>query len=176
VVAAEPFWFAELEIDRGGPALGIAVKGLDPQRAPNVLTIGQHMVRGKFDLLREQTQSPAILLGDVLADKLAARLGDVVTLSVPGASKKVSFQVAGMFHYDFEEYDDRLAIVALPSMQRLLDSGDDVMGVDMRLDDIAKSATVAKELGKELGDPYQVMDWYELHKHTITAVFGDWKP
>lgn len=177
VVGAEAFVFAELAISgAGGSRTDVGVKGVDPRRVDKVLRIGEHMVRGRFDLLRERTQSPAILIGDVLADQLGADLGDVITLTVPGEPRSLSLRVAGMFHYELEEYDDSLAIVTFASLQQLIGRGDMATGIDLRLRDVDRAADVATALGKELGDSYQVLDWYQLNKQVFARVFGDWHP
>jgi lipoprotein-releasing system permease protein len=187
VVAAEPFIFSEPDIAKGsGPSAQIAVKAVDPGRVARVLTIGKHMVTGSLDALASG-DPPAILLGDEVARRLDVRIGDTVTLTVPtydspaapqpSGKRTKPFRVAGTFHMDFDEYDNRLGLASLPAMQALIGRGDQVMGIEMTVNDVAHADAIAKALESRLGGaPYQTMDWYELNKHLFTALYGDKRP
>jgi len=180
VAAAEAFIFVEGDIAKGSAApVQTALKAVDPARVDRVLTIGKHMVTGTLASLTTGEPAP-IVLGDGLARKLAARVGDDVAVTLPAddrpARTKV-FRVTGMFHMDFDEYDDRLALAALPAVQALVDRGDQVMGIEMTVNDIDHADAVAKAVETTLGGPpYQAMDWYELNKNLFTTLFGDKRP
>jgi ABC-type lipoprotein release transport system permease subunit len=125
-----------------------------------------------------------MVIGDDLAQKLDARIGDTVTAtSHDDASsgvlqvKPTAFRITGLFHLDFDEYDERLALVRLSTMQTMLGRGDQVMGIEMTVKDIAHSAEIAKMIEQALGGPpYQTRDWYELHTQTFHALYGDRRP
>jgi lipoprotein-releasing system permease protein len=181
VIAAEPFIFSELEIARGsGAPLAIAAKAVDPARVDRVLTIGTHMTAGSLSTLAAGAPPP-IVLGDGLADKLGARLHDDVTLTLPpdgsAAARTKVFRVSGTFHMDFDEYDDRLALTALASMQALRGGGDQAMGIEMTVNDLEHSDQIAIALERSLGgEPYDTRDWYDLNKPLFTALYGDKRP
>ena len=181
VAAAEPFIYTELDMARGsGAPLGVAVKAVDPARVNRVLTIGKHMVTGSLAALASGEPAP-IVLGDELATKLAVKIGDDVTVSTSKAGsaavRSKVFRVAGTFHMDFDEYDGRLALVALPALQAMVGRGDQVMGIELTVKDVEHADAVAKALEKTLGGtPYQAMDWYELNKRLFTALYGDKRP
>jgi lipoprotein-releasing system permease protein len=185
VTAAEPFIYVELAIAKAGkPPVGIAVKGVDPSRVGRVLAIGPHMKTGTLELLGTKGEPPPIILGDDLARVLDARVGDTVTITsrddapagVPPI-KPAAFHVAGLFHLDFDEYDERLALAPLLAVQTMVGRGDQVMGIEMTVSDLGHSDEVAKALEKALGGPpYHAIDWYELNKNLFTALFGDRRP
>jgi lipoprotein-releasing system permease protein len=184
VVSAEPFIFVEVNIASvGHEPIGVALKGVDPQRVAGVLDLGTHLKVGKLADLATG-EPPAILLGDVLATTLAVRPGDRVTVLRPqiGSAPKAEptheyvFRVAGTFHIGFDEYDDRLAFASLAAVQKVVDRGDEVMGIEFKVKDIAQSDKVARALETKLGSPYRVMDWYELNKRLFTTLFGDRRP
>jgi lipoprotein-releasing system permease protein len=173
VVAAEPFIFAELEIAKAGkPPVSLALKAVDPARVDRVLAVGRHMKTGTFALAKGEP--PPIVLGDSLAKTLDVRIGDAVTLIPPkdaSTSKPRVFRVTGTYFMDFDEYDERLAFAALPAVQTLLGRGDDVMGVEMVVEDIARADDIAKAIEDTLGGPpYEAMDWYELNQNLFTAL------
>jgi ABC-type lipoprotein release transport system permease subunit len=107
------------------------------------------------------------------------KVGDEVTLSPPPDTKfepKV-FRVTGTFHANFDEYDERLAYASLSAVQAMLGRGDQVMGIELTVNDLDKSAAVAKAIETALGGPpYAVMDWYELNKNLFTTLYGDRRP
>jgi lipoprotein-releasing system permease protein len=179
VVAAEPFIFVELFISTAKHAqVPIAFKGVDPKRVGRVLALPANMKEGKVASL-EVGEPPSIILGDDLAKALGVKVGDDVTLSPPPDTKfePKAFRVTGTFHADFNEYDERLAYASLAAVQALLGRGDQVMGIEMTVDDLDKSAAVAKAIEATLGGPpYAAMDWYELNKDLFTALFGDRRP
>ena len=187
VKAVQPFLFNEMQVTRGqGVAPVGAVKGVDPRRIAEVLDLPQHMVEGSADALAHpiEGEPPPIILGRELANKLKAKLGDVVTLVSPISGidtktwlhtgkppKTAKFKIAGIFYSGFDEYDRRLMYVDIKQVQDFLEQGDVVMGVEMKLTDVDQASWVAHELEKQLGgDPWTVMDWKQLNKNLFTAL------
>lgn len=129
-------------------------------------------------------QLPAIIMGKELAHKLRAKVGDVVTVVVPlsnidfdtwraksSAPRTRKFRVTGVFYSGFDEYDRRLMYTALENTQELIGRGDQVMGVELKVKDVARAAAIARKLEQKLGGPpYQVEDWYQLNHNLFTAL------
>lgn len=127
---------------------------------------------------------PAIIMGKELARKLRAKVGDVVTVVVPlsnidfdtwraksSAPRTRKFRVTGVFYSGFDEYDRRLMYTALENTQELVGRGDQVMGVELKVKDVARAAEIARKLEQKLGGPpYQVEDWYQLNHNLFTAL------
>ncbi len=177
VLAAEPMVMAEvLAGTDGSKAVGIAIKGVDVKRVRNVLDLASQITTGSIDDLG--THENGIILGNVLATELGAKVGDHITLTVPLSDASGSatprpprtFEVRGVFHVDFDEYDRRLAVANLAAVQELLGNGDVVMAVEARVRDVDHADQVARAIEKALGGaPYRVMDWYELNKAVFSA-------
>lgn len=172
VVAAQPFLFVDLYVESKTRKEGISLKGVDVARVERVLGLGAHMKEGKLSSL---ATGDSLILGDGLARTLAVKVGDSVTLSSPNVAAKV-FQITGTFHVGFDEFDDHLAVAALPRVQALVDRGDQVMGIELKSADIEGSDALAKALGKTLGVNYVVMDWYQLNQKLFTTLYGDRRP
>jgi lipoprotein-releasing system permease protein len=188
VVAAQPFIYAEMLVTNGkGGASGVAIKGVDPEGVRKVLDLEKHMVEGSVSALAEPAGAgvPApIILGRELGRKLQVKVGDVITVVVPlsnldertwraksSAPRSRKFRVAGLFYSGFDEYDRRLMYTSLREAQALVDRGDQVLGVELKVKDVDHAKAIATKLSKKLGEPpYQVQDWYELNHNLFTAL------
>lgn len=127
---------------------------------------------------------PGIVVGATLAHELDVKLGDRVKIISPltgvdtslvragsRAPKSRDFKVIGVFQAGFQEYDSKLVYVDLYEAQAFADQGDTVVGVEMSLRDIDKSADVALRLERDLGGgPFHTMDWRELNHNLFTAL------
>jgi ABC-type lipoprotein release transport system permease subunit len=141
-----------------------------------VLTIGKHLASGTLP-----TRDDDIVLGDGLAKKLGAHLGDAVTVHLPEADghaeRRQTFHLAGTLHMEFDDYDNGLGFITLTAGQALIGQGDDVMGIEMIVKDVEHADVVAKAYQDDLGGPpYRAMDWYELNKPMYSALLGDRRP
>jgi lipoprotein-releasing system permease protein len=132
-----------------------------------------------------QKPLPGIVVGATLARELDLHVNDDVKIISPLASidsnfvraggartpKSRDFRVIGIFKAGFQEYDSKLVYVDLYEAQAFQDQGDTVVGVEMSLRDIDKSAEVALRLERDLGGgPFHTMDWRELNHNLFTAL------
>jgi lipoprotein-releasing system permease protein len=131
----------------------------------------------------DKRRLPGIVVGASLARELDVKLGDRVKVISPltgidtslvragGTPKSHDFRVIGIFKAGFQEYDSKLVYVDLYEAQAFADQGDTVIGVEMSLHDIDKSADVALRLERDLGGgPFHTMDWRELNHNLFTAL------
>jgi lipoprotein-releasing system permease protein len=132
-----------------------------------------------------QKTLPGVVVGATLARELDLHVNDDVKIISPLASidsnfvraggartpKSRDFRVIGIFQAGFQEYDSKLVYVDLYEAQAFQDQGDTVVGVEMSLRDIDKSADVALRLERDLGGgPFHTMDWRELNHNLFTAL------
>ncbi len=188
VLAVQPFIFTEMLVTRGkGEQAGVAIKGVDPDKVTGVLDLSQHMIAGTIDVLKDSSSdgSPApIIVGEVLAKKLKAHLGDEVTVVAPlsnvditswtskgEAPKSRKFVIRGIFYSGFDEYDRRLMYISLNEAQALLGKGDMVLGVEMKVANVDRAKEIAAKLEKSLGgSPYAIQDWFQLNRNLFSAL------
>lgn len=187
VQAVQPFIFVEMLVTRGkGELSGVAIKGIDPERVTAVLDLHKHMVSGSVERLKERPEDGPrpIILGQELARKLKADIGDTLTVVAPlsnvdvttweatgDAPKQKEFEVAGVFYSGFDEYDRRLMYVHIAEAQDLLGQGDQVMGVELKVADVERADDIADAIDEKLGgSPYVVQDWHELNRNLFTAL------
>ena len=119
-----------------------------------------------------------ILVGRELAANLHLHPGKEVQIVSPleqitpaGAVPRTrSFRVAGIFYSGMYEYDTKSVYVALPALQRFLSLGDEVNGLEIRVDDVDEPESVAAAVRARLGAGYRVQDWKELNRNLFSAL------
>jgi lipoprotein-releasing system permease protein len=196
VVAAAPFVFNEMMLAKGPKLSGVLVKGVDPKRVGKVLDITQHIEKPRHlapgelpRLLVPSSASggkdlPGLIIGRVLAEKLDAKVGDVLRLVSPLSGLDLAgwsaqgevprsrdFKVAAIFFSGFNEYDKRLVYIHIADAQSFLDQGDVVTGVDLKIRDVFRARPLARRIARMLGgSPYRAIDWSELNRNLFTAL------
>jgi lipoprotein-releasing system permease protein len=68
------------------------------------------------------------------------------------------------------EYDLKYVYVELSTLQEFLDIGDQVNGIEIRIDDPNQTESVMEELGKILGPNYRIQDWRDLNRSLFSAL------
>jgi len=79
------------------------------------------------------------------------------------------FEVRGIFHTDYWEYDDKFVVTSLANFQDLYRWDDDVGGVIAMLKDPFQADHVREELRPKLGKDYEIKTWKE-GDNTMMAV------
>jgi lipoprotein-releasing system permease protein len=160
---------------------GVNIKGITP--GDKSLTIKQDIISGKFEL--NNSNSPTIIIGKKLADKLYVKVGDKVTLfalqnneiptpeNPPGIMK---FVVSGIFQSGMSQFDDINAYINLESAQQLFNIGDRINGYDIMLNDISKIDSLSQFLSNSLNYPYYVRSIYQIHRNIFTWINLQKKP
>lgn len=126
---------------------------------------------------------PGVVIGQTLAEDLGAGVGDRVRMISPlaalglslgtagtGATRSREFRVIGIFQAGFQEYDSGLVYTDLYEAQRLFDEGDNVTGVELRVNDLDTSAALARRIEQDLGGAFHTLDWSELNRNLFTAL------
>ena len=189
VIAVQPFIFFEMLATNGkGQLSGVAVKGVDPDLVKSVLDLDRHMLPGgsvaSLAKIPGPGELPPIIVGKELAHKLKITTGDDVTVVVPlsnvdwntwkttaAAPRTRRFHVTGVFYSGFDEYDRRLMYISLREFQSLLERGDKVMGVELKVRDVDRADEIAAKLRKRLGEPpFQIQDWNQLNHNLFQAL------
>ena len=158
---------------------GIPVWGIDPATFPEVSDLTEHLryanPEGQLRLgLLEELNKRGIVLGEYLARRLHVGLGsevllmtvqnlDVEAAVMDGFSPRPwSFFVTNHFKSGMYQYDDNYAFIHLEDAQRMLELGDAVTDIHVRVTDIYQAPEIRDRLAEELGYPYQVRDWTQL--------------
>lgn len=158
---------------------GIPVWGIDPATFPEVSDLTEHLryanPEGQLRLgLLKELNKQGIVLGEYLARRLHVGPGsevllmtvqnlDVEAAVMDGFSPRPwSFFVTNHFESGMYQYDDNYAFIHLEDAQRMLELGDAVTDIHVRVADIYQAPEIRERLAEELGYPYQVRDWTQL--------------
>ncbi len=157
----------------------INVRGMDPDKMPDVSGVEESMVLGSL-LLDRPDNSDGIVLGIGLADRLNAMQGDTVTVISPQGMEAALLRfgqpilrryiVSGIYESMNQDYDANYAFVSLHSARRLFNLGEDITGVELRLNNFRQSDAVKRDLQRALGDGYLVQTWYDLHRDLYSVM------
>ncbi|WP_067867421.1 lipoprotein-releasing ABC transporter permease subunit [Neptuniibacter marinus] len=175
VVAAAPFIQAQGMLTNSGVVRGALVNGIDPSIEQKVSILGDHITSGSLEALNQQRFG--IVLGDLLARYLGARVGDKVTLVLPEASVSVAgvvprlkrFTVVGIFSVG-AELDANLAYINLDDAAKIKRLGEGVDGIRLKFDNLFSAPGKVKEIAAGLPGYYSSSDWTRTHGNLFQAI------
>lgn len=155
---------------------GTLLRGILPEREPQVSDIADKLISGRFEDLAPG--SFTMLIGRELSLAMGVDVGDTIDLMIPQASITPAgvlprfrrFTVAGIFEVGMYEFDRGMVFVHLDDAQALLRMGEGVTGVRLKLDDLFLAPRVSRELAAELPGVYYVSDWTRSHANFFRAV------
>jgi lipoprotein-releasing system permease protein len=178
VVSAAPFIFNQVMLSSESNVSGVVIKGIDPDRVGKVTELAHNMKAGRLQDLKEESDSPGIILGVELAKHLGVSLNDAVqvisplgTITPMGMMPKMKrFRVAGIFYSGMYEYDNTMAYVSLESAQKFFGMGARVTGIEIKVNNIYKVKEIGKEIRQKLGFPFWTKDWMEMNRNLFSAL------
>jgi len=163
----------------GGAEAFITLKGIDPELEPAVTDIGKAVKSGSLaDLAQSEDRPDGIFLGKDLADQLAVKVGDFVTLQTPQGTLSPMgmmlvprrLRVAGVFYLGFYEYDATFGFLSLPVSERLMNKSQPEL-IELTVDDIWKAPEVAADITRTLGAQYFAQDWTTMNQSLFSALY-----
>ena len=192
VKAVAPGLYGQVLISKGPRSGGVLIEGIIPRYQRTVSDLLDKVTLGSAASL-EPTQSdnaalgpqpglnaaaPPIVLGYDLADSIEAKVGDTVLVTSPQGDltplglipKFQRFQVAGIFHSGFYQYDDALAFMRLGDAQRLFSEPDVVSVLAFKVDDLYHADVIGREIEKAAGTGFLTTNWMEQNRELFRAL------
>ncbi len=176
VVAAAPYINAQgmLSFDQG--VQGALIRGIVPAQESQVVDLDKNMKAGHLADLKPGEFG--IVLGIDLARSLGARVGSKVTVIAPQGQvtpagilpRLKQFTVVGVFEVGMSVYDSGLALVHIEDAAKLYRMEEKVSGVRLKLDDIYRAPSVARDLSGSLPGDFSVRDWTTQNVNFFRAV------
>ncbi len=173
VVGAAPFVSAQALLARGEEMKGALLRGIDPSLEGQVSELaGQQKL---LDQLRPGEFG--IVLGIELSRSMGLRVGDAVTLIVPGGQvtpagvvpRLKQMRVTGFFESGHFEFDSGLALLHQEDVQRLMRL-EGPGGIRVKLRDLHQARSVGQQLAAMLPPDLVVRDWTSHNRIWFAAV------
>ena len=176
VLSATPFIYSEVMIKHAGNISGAILRGLDPNTVAMVININAMVKESSIDVLN--TSSQGIIIGSELSKQIGALPGDTITLVSPigkltplgRVANEETFQIAALFESGMYEYDSKMIFLSLSDAQSFLSLGNEVTGIELKVNNINKSDTIGKIVQDDLGYPYWTKDWKMMNKSLFSAL------
>jgi lipoprotein-releasing system permease protein len=141
-----------------------SVTGIDPRREINVSKLGTQIRSGSLDNLYKA--SNAIILGDGLAKKVGARIGNSVVVT-SGNGNTMSATVVALSHSGVSQVDDGQSYVLIKTGQILAGQTGLVNELRVKVRDVMQAREVAHRIEAETG--YKSVSWQEAHEDLLSA-------
>ena len=176
VIAAAPYIEAQGMMINGSSVNGTLIRGVLPEREPDVSNVAAKMKEGKFTDLKPGKFG--VILGQDLSRILGVDVGDKVTMVTPSANvtpagvapRLKRFTVVGIFYIGMYEYDSTMALIHMKDAQRLFRMKGQVTGVRAKLNDLFAAPLTRDELQSKPLSEYWVRDWSSYHANWFRAV------
>jgi lipoprotein-releasing system permease protein len=181
ITGATPYLYTQTLLSGAAGGNGVILRGIDPETAAEVISLGKQMIRGSIHDLSQKPDSrvPHIILGKNLAQELRVSMGDKVRLissSGPltpmGVIPRIkTCKVSGIFESGMYEYDSNLAYMALTDVQAFLESGDVVHGIEVAVkkDELNQADQVARRIIDTIGTDFIAKDWMSMNRNLFAA-------
>ena len=164
VESAAPFIEMEGMIQSGRDLVAVFVHGVDPDYERELSGTQVNFTEGGFDVLQPGERS--IILGQILASRIGARIGDGVVLLVPkpvgdGTLEPVleRFVTRGIFEAGLQDHDAVLALVHADDVADILELDGAVHSIRFRANDVLLAPAISRSLKDRLGGDYTSSDW-----------------
>ncbi|MBC7742981.1 MAG: ABC transporter permease [Bdellovibrionaceae bacterium] len=174
IQALARFGYAESILAHKGQVSGVLFQGVELLDLKKVLNLEKRIKSGALTLNEEQ-----IVIGLGLAKKFNIQVGEKIFIVVPLATpfdssgfrrQSKEFTVTGILDFGKNEWNERLILGDLKSLQGLTEIGDRYTGAFIKLLDRNDSTAAVTNLMDQLGAGYSVMDWYEVNRNLFEAV------
>lgn len=158
-----------------GQVLPIILTGVLPQKEAQISHLQEKLLAGDLRHLNNF----GIILGKGLADSLGTLIGDKVTIMIPQATVTPTgmiprfkrFTVVGVFSAGGGfNFDTKLAFINIEDAQKLLQMGNDVTGIKMKIDNVYQAPELSSRLSHLFDGAYQVGNWTEQYGAFFQAV------
>jgi lipoprotein-releasing system permease protein len=177
VISVAPFVTGQVLITNDGVVQPAIVDGIDPQLEKNITELPKKMVQGTLDQLIPGQFG--IILGEDLADRLNASVGEKVTVVTPEVSLTPAgviprfkrFTVTGIFHAGSGfGFDGTLGFIHLQDGQKLIQLGTAVSGIHASIKNVYAAQQVSEQLASDLGPNVRITTWAETFGALFSAI------
>ena len=183
VAAAAPFVMGQAILTVGERTMGMVVKGLDPEREFQVNSLSASLSEGTWKGLKPAVEKgraalPGIVLGEELARGMGLWVGAPVVLVSPKSvatpfgmvPKMQKFEVKGLLHTGYYEYDSTTGYVDLAAAAKFFGVDAGATGVGARLHELGRAEAAARRLQTRLGPGHPVRTYSDMNRTLFAAL------
>ena len=187
VKAAAPGLYEQVLISNGARSGGALIEGILPAQERRVSDLLSSVRLGSVAPLdpkpRQSTPAadagpPPIVIGRDLAESIDARVGTTILITSPQGEltplglipKFQRFQVVGIFHSGFYQYDASMAFTSLADAQRLFGEPDVVSVISFKVDDLNHADRIGKAIEQAAGPGFLTTNWMEENRELFRAL------
>ncbi|NHZ86759.1 MAG: FtsX-like permease family protein [Planctomycetia bacterium] len=130
-----------------------------------------------LDSIIVKDNTPQLLLGTLLAERLQVEVGDNIKIMSPidnpiqiGLPRILNVEVAGIFQIDVLDYDDRIVFIPLKYGKQLFLRKKSVDGYDTRLVNRNNIDVTKEELRSHFGSNARIENWEDIHEGLFNAM------
>jgi lipoprotein-releasing system permease protein len=150
-------------IDHGG-RIGITLVGIDPRQEVHVSKLPSQMREGQISDL---TRAPnGIIIGQALAEKLAVKTGNTVSL-IGGQGTQVTATVVGIFRSGLKRVDEGQIYSLISFAQIMMGQNGIINELRLRLNDPLTAQRVATQVEAQTG--YKSVSWEEANSDLLSS-------
>jgi lipoprotein-releasing system permease protein len=151
-------------IDHGGGRIGITLVGIDPRQEVHVSKLPSQMREGQISDL---TRAPnGIIIGQALAEKLAVKTGNTVSL-IGGQGTQVTATVVGIFRSGLKRVDEGQIYSLISFAQIMMGQNGIINELRLRLNDPLTAQRVATQVEAQTG--YKSVSWEEANSDLLSS-------
>lgn len=162
--AIAPSVVARAVIRYAGRDTAASVTGIDPKREVEVSKLVSQIREGSLQDLYKS--SNAIILGDRLASRIGARVGNTIAV-VSGTGQILSCTVVALVHSGISQSDETQAYTLLKTAQILAGQTGIVNAMRIRVSDITQAMQTAQRIEAQTG--YKSVSWQEANEDLLSA-------
>ena len=175
-----PFVKGKVLIVNGNLNQIVEFKGIDFGNKEVADNFDGKMLLGTVIKPGDNNETPGILVGAYLADRMQSSIGDtlsvispssvekaVVNMSLPKINKAV---IKGIFLSNNNEYDASLAFCSLAEAQNIFGYRNIYQGLEIKLTDEKDAFPFKEKLQSRLSSDYTITTWYDFHKDLYSVM------
>jgi lipoprotein-releasing system permease protein len=187
VKAASPGLYEQVLISKGARSGGALIEGIVPAQERRVSDLLSNVTLGSAAALEPKPEGtfagedhapPPIVIGHDLADTIDARVGSTILVTSPQGEltplglipKFQRFQVVGIFHSGFYQYDSSMAFTSLADAQRLFGEPDVVSVISFKVDDLYHADQIGRSIEQAAGPGFLTTNWMEENRELFHAL------
>ncbi|HBR14891.1 MAG TPA: lipoprotein-releasing system transmembrane subunit LolC [Candidatus Omnitrophica bacterium] len=173
VKGVSPYIQGSVFIENNGQAMGVAIRGIDPETENQVTEVDKYLVQGKLKDLDEEH----VIVGSELARYFGYSLGDPITIISPGSGIagqgwRYELKIGGVFNTGMADLDMNLIIVHLHKAQGIFNLPKNVStGIGVKLYNPNRAREMKGSFYDFIGRGFLVRTWIDINRNLFEALF-----